>query len=87
MWYLLKIGRKRLRVERAEREIEMRKIGGEEGQEEWGEGKRDCGVGREGDGAVVREMEVMEGREGEGEGEEATVDGKAGKAWTRWWTR
>ena len=77
MWYLLKIGRKRLRVERAEREIEMRKIGGEEGQEEWGEGKRDGAMGGGGDGAVVRE----------GEGEEATVDGKAKKAWTRWWTR
>lgn len=44
-----------------EREREMRKIG----EEEWREGKR---VG--GDGAVVREVEVVEGGRGRGRGEQ-----------------
>ena len=70
-----------------EREIEMRKIGGEEGEEEWEEGKRSSAVGGGSDGAVVREVEVVEGREGEGEGEGVPVDGKVEKGWTRWWTR
>lgn len=72
----MRVGRKR----RVEREIELRKVGGE------GKGEREEVMvygGRE--GAVVRQVEVVEGREGEGKG--GIVEGEAGKGWSRWWTR
>ncbi len=84
-------------AERVERDIEMRKIGDEEeegGEGEVGgygrrEGRRDSGVGNVlgsvSEVGVVREVEVVEGREGEGD--VSPVEGKAEKVRTSWWVR
>ena len=78
-----------------ERDLEMRKIGGGEEEEEgegegerggdgWREGKRDSGVGS-GVGSVSEAGSVRE-EEGE-EGDVSPVDGKAEKVRTSWWVR